>query len=208
MINDQTLGWIGYNLYSRVPRPDYDYKSYLHNVQSETNMDTVRKFETGATRDTDATKPDFEGFLSPLVIARYAEYMHKNRVQNDGTLRASDNWTKGIPFEAYMKSGWRHFFAWWAYHRDAAGRRGYILEEALCGLLFNLSGYLHEYLKNKGYVPVLEWDGTRKGLYLDPNNCMLSEPQSVPKQDCVPVPSCPHCHKALSCGEAHLCGGR
>ena len=27
-----------------------------------------RVFETGATRDTDAGKPDYEGFLSPLVI--------------------------------------------------------------------------------------------------------------------------------------------
>ena len=57
----------------------------------------MRNFDTGATRDVDTNKLDFEGFLSPVVLERYAEYMHKNRVQADGNLRDSDNWQKGIP---------------------------------------------------------------------------------------------------------------
>ena len=122
-------------------------------------MSNVRQFETGATRDTDTTKPDFEGFLSPLVIARFGEYMHQNRVQKDGTLRASDNWKKGIPLDAYMKSGWRHFFAWWSLHvASTTAYPGNLLESALCGLLFNVMGYLHEWLKSRGYEPRLEWD--------------------------------------------------
>lgn len=105
----------------------------------------MRTFETGATRDQDANKPDFEGFLSPLVLDRYAEYMHKHRKQVDGTLRDSDNWQKGIPLAAYMKSGWRHFRDWWKEHRGYRTNEG--LEEALCALIFNASGYLHEVLR-------------------------------------------------------------
>ena len=107
----------------------------------------MRKFKTGATRNDDAGKLDFEGFLSPLVLERYAEYMNKHRHLEDGTLRASDNWQVGIPKESYMKSGWRHFFDWWKEHRGIASRGG--LEDALCALLFNVSGYLFELLKEK-----------------------------------------------------------
>lgn len=107
----------------------------------------MRTFETGATRDVDADKFDYEGFLSPLVLRRYAAYMHKHRMQADGNLRDSDNWTKGIPKDAYMKSGWRHFFDWWSEHRGLASREG--LEDALCALLFNAQGYLHEHLKER-----------------------------------------------------------
>ena len=54
----------------------------------------IRKFETGATRDTDEGKLDFEGFFSPIVMERFAEYMNKHRRQSDGQLRDSDNWQK------------------------------------------------------------------------------------------------------------------
>ena len=109
----------------------------------------VRKFDSGATRNIDHNKPDYEGFISPLVIKRFGEYMHKHRKQSDGNLRDSDNWQKGIPLDAYMKSGWRHFFDWWMYHRGLKPNES--IEEALCALLFNLQGYLHEYLKLQKY---------------------------------------------------------
>jgi len=110
----------------------------------------MREFETGATRDTDEGKLDYEGFLSPLVLYRYAEYMHKHRIQADGKLRDSDNWQKGIPIDAYMKSMWRHFFDVWALHRDkewVATEKNQ--EEALCALMFNVAGMLHEVLRNR-----------------------------------------------------------
>lgn len=99
----------------------------------------VRTFASGATRDQDTSKLDYEGFLSPTVLKRFAEYMHKNRVQSDGSLRASDNWQKGIPRDAYMKSMWRHFFDVWTGHR-----KGSVSEDELCALLFNVMGYLFE----------------------------------------------------------------
>jgi len=105
----------------------------------------MRKFTTGATRNSDEDKFDYEGFLSPLVLERFAEYMHKHRKQADGELRSSDNWQKGIPKEAYMKSGWRHFFSWWKAHRGLKTEED--IEESLCALLFNVQGYLHETLR-------------------------------------------------------------
>jgi hypothetical protein len=73
--------------------------------------------------------------------------MHKHRQQADGTLRDSDNWQKGIPLPVYMKSGFRHFFDWWKEHRGIPTAEG--LEDAICALIFNAGGYLHERLKER-----------------------------------------------------------
>jgi hypothetical protein len=124
----------------------------------------MRKFETGATRDTEEGKLDYEGFLSPLVLRRFAEYMHKHRHQTDGALRESDNWQKGIPLNVYIKSAWRHFFEWWKYHRygpEAAEN----VEESICALLFNAMGYLHELLNEER--PDEPWMHSRLGPPID-----------------------------------------
>lgn len=117
----------------------------------------MRTFSTGATRDSDDTKHDFEGFLSPLALQRFAEYMTKHRRQADGNLRDSDNWQKGIPLDAYMKSMWRHFFDVWMLHRGRAVRdqQGNLVEldDALAALFFNVQGYLHEVQKAKLDAP-------------------------------------------------------
>lgn len=118
----------------------------------------MRTFETGATRDSDEDKLDFEGFLSPAVLTRYAEYLHKHRKQADGNLRASDNWQQGIPLNVYMKSGFRHFMDWWTKHRG--GEAGEEMEEALCALIFNAMGYLHELLKHKAPATKARISGT------------------------------------------------
>jgi len=107
---------------------------------------TSRSFETGATRDTSEGKLDFEGFLSPRVLEMFAIYMDSNRVQSDGKLRDSDNWQKGIPRNEYLKSAWRHFFDWWKEHRGIGTKDG--ITTALCGLLFNVMGYMHELSKD------------------------------------------------------------
>jgi hypothetical protein len=110
-------------------------------------MAEVRTFSSGATRDNDTDKFDYEGFLSPLVIRRFGEYMHQHRKQSDVNLRDSDNWQRGIPLNEYMKSAWRHFFEWWAVHRGNPPTED--IEDTLCAMLFNVQGYLHELLKNK-----------------------------------------------------------
>lgn len=113
----------------------------------------MRNFATGATRDSDEEKYDYEGFLSPIVLERFAVYMHKHRKQADSKLRASDNWQKGIPKDAYMKSMFRHFMEVWKAHR---GHKNIDLEEALCALMFNVMGYLFEVLKRR-QEPAIEY---------------------------------------------------
>ena len=94
-------------------------------------------------------KVDYEGFLSPLVIRRFGAYMHQHRTQSDGALRGSDNWQKGIPKQEYFKSLWRHLEDAWLHHRGFGKLARESFEDALCGILFNAQGYLHEELKDK-----------------------------------------------------------
>jgi len=109
-----------------------------------------RKFETGATRDIDQSKLDYEGFLSPVVLQRYAQYMHKNRFREGSTeLRASDNWQLGIPIEAYVKSLQRHNMDVWLWHDGRPDLAGEDIETALCAMIFNVQGLLHELLKER-----------------------------------------------------------
>lgn len=113
----------------------------------------MRVSETGATRNVDTHKNDYEGFLSPTVIQAFGDYMHSHRKQADGNLRDSDNWQKGLKPEWYMKSMWRHFLDVWSIHRDIArfdetGKEIDIVE-ALCATLFNVQGMLHEELKKR-----------------------------------------------------------
>lgn len=112
----------------------------------------VRAFETGATRSADAGRYDPEGFLSPIVIERYCEYMQKHRVQPDGSVRASDNWQKGLSPESYMKGLQRHNLHAWARFRgfsvvDPGAAAD--LEEDLCAIIFNAQGLLFELLKHR-----------------------------------------------------------
>jgi len=108
---------------------------------------TMASFQTGATRTSEQGKYDYEGFISPLALERYAQYMHKHRATPDGGFRASDNWQLGIPLDAYMKSSWRHFLDWHKQHRGLPGQD--TLEDSLCAVIFNAMGYLHETLKKK-----------------------------------------------------------
>lgn len=150
-----------------------DGKSYLSGNDSHGGH--MREFDTGATRDTEEGKLDYEGFLSPLVLRRFAEYMHAHRVQADGNLRDSDNWQKGMPKEAYIKSGFRHFMDWWMEHRGHDGRED--IEEALCALLFNVQGYLHEHLKESFDVGPIMFD--ESDLWQPSEEPSVSRPASL-----------------------------
>ncbi len=112
----------------------------------------MREFDGGATRDDDDGKYDFNGFESPLVRHAFAKYMHAHRTQADGKVRDSDNWKQGMGLDVYMKSFVRHAFTVEALHE------GYLLttrdghepetdiQQAILATIFNLNGYLHEYL--------------------------------------------------------------
>ena len=130
--------------------PDGDVTKRRHLAESadtsaRSGETAGRYFESGAYRDADDDKWDYEGFLSPLVLEAYAAYMHRHRLQSDGQMRDSDNWQRGIPPEQYVKSAWRHFMDLWKEHRGYPSRDG--IDEALGGLLFNICGFWHERLK-------------------------------------------------------------
>lgn len=113
-------------------------------------MAEVRKFETGASRDSDDGKLKIEGFLDPLVDKRYSEYMHGHRKMTDGSLRSGDNWQKGIPLSAYGDSMVRHVLDF-RLHFDGYPNEAVDLdiESVLCAIIFNARGYLFEILKAK-----------------------------------------------------------
>lgn len=117
------------------------------------NKKQSRVFETGASRNANTGKFDYEGFISPSVENSYARYMHENRKMEDGTLRDSDNWQKGIPIKELMKSMARHFYDVWMLHRgyeveDESGKK-VSLEHALNGLKFNVNAYIFDLIKNE-----------------------------------------------------------
>lgn len=104
----------------------------------------MREFSTGATRDSDLDKPDFEGYFSPYALDSYGAYMLKHQKQADGSMRASDNWKKGIPQTAYRKSLYRHHLE---FQKAAAEGRTTDAIEMANAILFNVMGWLHEELK-------------------------------------------------------------
>ena len=123
--------------------------------------DLVRSFESGATRSADADRYDPEAFLSPIVLERFSQYMQKHRRQPDGSLRAGDNWQKGIPRDAYMKGMCRHFMHLWTRHRGFVVQDQMAatdMEEDLCAMLFNVQGMLFELLRER--VTAAQTSGT------------------------------------------------
>lgn len=114
----------------------------------------LRTFESGATRDSAEGKNEYGGFLSPLVLEEYGNYMTEHRVQSDGSLRDSDNWKKGIPQRAYFESLLRHVMDFWKLqfgHSVKPEMRGGVSKlptkkSLLCSIMFNTMGYLHTLL--------------------------------------------------------------
>jgi hypothetical protein len=103
----------------------------------------MRTFDSGATRDTDEGKLDWEGFISPVAMRVFSEYMHLHRLQSDGTLRTADNWQKGMPRRQYIKSLIRHTWdLWLAWRVDPEDTKAIVA--LLCAILFNTQGLLLE----------------------------------------------------------------
>lgn len=114
--------------------------------------ESMRVFATGATRNIESD-PDYHGFISPLALHAYGDYMHRHRLQADGSLRDSDNWQKGIPNDAFVRSMVRHVHDIQLIH-DGYGelartddRDENVLLSHLAAALFNVQGMLHNVLK-------------------------------------------------------------
>jgi hypothetical protein len=111
-------------------------------------MGKIRRFHTGATRDTDEGKLEPWGFTSGLVEKKFSEYMHEHREQSDGSMRESSDWKKGIPPEVYWHSLSRHVLdlrlLWEQYPEEAVSKD---IIDVLCAVKFNVDGLLHELLR-------------------------------------------------------------
>lgn len=118
----------------------------LRETTEEEARQAMRAFDTGATRNVE-TDPDIYGFTSPLALGLFAEYMHANRTQADGTIRDSDNWKRGIPLDSYIRSMRRHLQDLTLHHDGYGHLAREDIEAALGGLMFNIQGYMHEFVK-------------------------------------------------------------
>ncbi len=112
----------------------------------------MQTFATGATRSSADGKNDYSGFLNPVVLREFGDYMRSHQVQADGALRSSRNWQKGITQQAYMESFMRHAMDLWLIHEgnpSLSPDDGHRItkREACCALMFNVMGYLLEELK-------------------------------------------------------------
>jgi len=115
------------------------------------------EFPSGAYRDGQEGKLDYEGHISPLALQAYAEYMHNARYRPDGTVRESDNWQLGIPISSYVKSLLRHVMDVWLWQRG--GNNEEPIKAALCGTIFNAMGMLHELVKEENVYVQFDDDG-------------------------------------------------
>lgn len=116
----------------------------IHGIAPE-----IRTFPTGATRDTDANKPNYIKALSPIVLQFYAEYLGKHRTLPDGSMRDWDNWKSGLPKEVCLESLGRHEMAVWLLMQGFPAKDNHgpvTLTDSLCGVIFNASCILHEIL--------------------------------------------------------------
>ena len=121
--------------------------------KNEMNDIKQRVFPSGANRNTNNGKFDYEGFVNPAVENSFGKYMHYHRKMEDGSLRDSDNWQKGLPSEEIMKSLLRHVMDVHLLHRgyeviDEQGKK-VDFEECLNGVKFNVNAYILHLIKEK-----------------------------------------------------------
>lgn len=136
-------------------------------------MSKIRKFNSGAVRDTGDGKLEYLGFNHPLLDFKFSEYMHRHRKMADGSLRASDNWWGGFGKKITIQSLSRHvedlkllhsgYFVYEVRDGSKAERKvfkdklkelpaGYIeitIEECCSAIRFNAMAYLLDELKER-----------------------------------------------------------
>jgi len=122
----------------------------VNDILTDMRTANIRVFDTGATRSPLADKLEYLGYLNPMVLKRFAEYMKKHQIQSDGQRRTADNWQKNIPLESLYDSKTRHFFDVWLYARGYESEMTEQIEEALCADIFNTMAILKRLLELSG----------------------------------------------------------
>jgi hypothetical protein len=110
----------------------------------------LRTFATGATRSPLAGKLEYDGYLNPLALKRFAEYMNKHQTQSNGERRAADNWQKNIPLESLHDSKTRHDVDVWLHIKGYPEEATESIEESLCAAIFGNMAMLKQILEQSG----------------------------------------------------------
>ena len=126
--------------------------TFKEELEFKKETEKIRKFETGATRDSNENKLEYARFNSPIVMKRFAEYMNLHRKQSDGNLREGDNWQNlfGDKHEdVCMDSLLRHVMDVWLINKGFKNEAREDLESALCAIMFNVNAWLFKILLDK-----------------------------------------------------------
>lgn len=101
-----------------------------------------RKFETGAVRDSEESKPDYIESVSWTAFRKFGEYMTSKKSRY-----GEGNFKKGIPIESYERSLVRHLQKY--LENKYEGGTQEVDEDHLSAIVFNTFGILHENERNK-----------------------------------------------------------
>lgn len=101
------------------------------------NNKMIRKFKTGAIRDSEDSKEDYIETISWTAFKRYAQYMTSKKSKY-----GSGNFKKGIPIESYERSLVRHIQKYLANKYE--GGKEEKEEGHIEAIIFNAMGILHE----------------------------------------------------------------
>lgn len=102
----------------------------------------MRKFNTGAVRDSEEGKVDFVETISFTAHERYARYMTGKKAKY-----GVGNFKKGIPIEAYEQSLLRHIDKYFRNKYENGNDEPN--EDHLSAMRFNIDGIMHEEETNK-----------------------------------------------------------
>ena|SRR5450631_3414633 len=116
----------------------------------EEEIPDIRTFATGATRSPLADKLEYDGYLNPLVLKRFAEYMRKHQTQSNGERRASDNWQLNIPMASLHDSKKRHDHDVWLHIKGYPEEATESMEESLCAAIFGNMAMLKQVMEQSG----------------------------------------------------------
>ena len=112
-------------------------------------MSEMQTYHSGASRSDATNKLSYLRGLSVQVLTRYMEYLQANRALPDGSLRDFDNWKKGQPAARYKDSLYRHTHDAIRKSIGLSVPEDASLEDLLCAVIFNASGWLFELLVAK-----------------------------------------------------------
>lgn len=109
----------------------------------------MRKFTSGAIRDSEHHKEDYIETISWTALKRYAQYMTSMSKKY-----GRGNWIKGIDIESYERSLMRHLQKYFSNKYNGTSVEPEI--DHLSAAMFNLQGIMHEQNNEKKFKQSLK----------------------------------------------------